>query len=125
MPDCPFCKIDAEIIAKNDSFFAIRDGFPVSDGHTLLIPHRHVTGFFELTEKEQHDLLKLLNQLKVELDNEFSPDGFNIGINNGKAAGQTIMHLHVHLIPRFDGDVADPRGGVRWVKPDKAVYWAD
>lgn len=123
---CPFCAIPAErIIDRNDSGFVIRDGFPVSSGHTLIIPHRHVGSFFELSRPERDDLFDLLDQAKLVLDREFKPDAYNIGINDGPAAGQTVPHLHIHLIPRFEGDMADPRGGVRYVIPDKAKYWKD
>jgi diadenosine tetraphosphate (Ap4A) HIT family hydrolase len=101
----------------------IRDGYPVSPGHTLLIPKRHTGSFFDLSEQERGELLTLLDLAKQVLDEEFQPQGYNIGINDGAAAGQTVPHLHVHLIPRFDGDLPDPRGGVRWVIPDKAKYW--
>jgi diadenosine tetraphosphate (Ap4A) HIT family hydrolase len=102
----------------------IRDGFPISPGHTLVIPKRHVASFFELTTEERADLLALLDEAKADLDREFSPQGYNIGINDGTAAGQTIGHVHIHLIPRFAGDRPDPRGGVRWIFPEKADYWS-
>jgi diadenosine tetraphosphate (Ap4A) HIT family hydrolase len=89
----------------------------------LVIPKRHTGSFFDLSEKERGELLSLLDRAKLVLDEEFHPQGYNIGINDGAAAGQTVPHLHVHLIPRFDGDLPDPRGGVRWVIPDKAKYW--
>jgi diadenosine tetraphosphate (Ap4A) HIT family hydrolase len=95
----------------------------VSPGHTLLIPKRHTGSFFDLSEQERSGLLALLDRAKLVLDEEFQPQGYNIGVNDGAAAGQTVPHLHVHLIPRFDGDLPDPRGGVRWVLPDKAKYW--
>jgi len=101
----------------------IRDGFPISPGHTLIIPKRHLASFFELTNSERQALFDLLEQAKTDIDKEFSPAGYNIGINDGAAAGQTVPHLHIHLIPRYEGDVADPRGGVRWIFPDKADYW--
>lgn len=101
----------------------IRDAFPVSPGHTLIIPRRHVGSFFQLTAPERESMFELLTQAKVELDETLQPDGFNIGINDGAAAGQTVPHLHLHLIPRYRGDAPDPRGGVRWVLPDQAKYW--
>lgn len=103
---------------------AIRDGFPVSPGHTLIIPKRHVSSFFEITESERADLLSLLTAARNDLEREYHPAGYNIGINDGPAAGQTVAHLHIHLIPRYEGDRPDPRGGVRWVLPDKADYWS-
>lgn len=123
---CPFCAIPAKrIIDRNESGFVIRDGFPVSPGHTLIIPHRHIGSFFELSRQERDDLFELLDQAKLMLDREFKPNAYNIGINDGPAAGQTVPHLHIHLIPRFDGDMSDPRGGVRYVIPTKAKYWKD
>jgi diadenosine tetraphosphate (Ap4A) HIT family hydrolase len=111
------------VIFENATAISIRDGYPVSPGHTLLIPKRHTGSFFELSPPERSDLLALLDRAKLVLDKEFQPQGYNIGINDGAAAGQTVPHLHVHLIPRYDGDMPDPRGGVRWVIPDKAKYW--
>ncbi len=125
MPEigCPFCFLPtARIISESDSTITIRDGYPVSEGHTLIIPRRHVQSFFELQAIEKAAMLQALDEAKEALDKEFSPDGYNIGINDGEAAGQTVMHLHVHLIPRYKGDTADPRGGVRWIFPEKAKY---
>lgn len=203
---CPFCQIAPKrIILQNEFGFAVRDGFPVSEGHSLIIPKRHEASFFNLSVEEQHGLLELLNQCKKDLthislcspaslyrypetsnshsglvpktltafagqahpessspvipdsepetsissrhsglDPESSslvipapepesipsqnevkvPSDFNIGINDGAAAGQTVPHCHIHLIPRYQGDVKDPRGGVRWVIPEKANYWS-
>ena len=121
---CAFCTLpSARVIDENATAIVIRDGYPVSSGHTLLIPKRHTGSFFDLSEQERSDLFSLLDRAKLALDEEFQPQGFNIGINDGAAAGQTVPHLHVHLIPRFEGDLPDPRGGVRWVIPDKAKYW--
>ena len=102
----------------------VRDGFPISPGHTLIIPKRHVGSFFELEPEERSELLVLLDRTKLLLDKELSPQGYNIGINDGPAAGQTVLHLHIHLIPRYNNDRADPRGGVRWIIPEKADYWS-
>jgi len=99
------------------------DGYPVSKGHCLVIPRRHVASFFDCTSDERMEMLELLAEAKSLLDLQYHPDGYNIGLNNGAAAGQTVMHVHMHLIPRYRGDVRDPRGGVRWVIPDKAAYW--
>ena len=121
---CVFCSLPPErVIDENSTALAIRDGYPVSPGHTLLIPKRHTGSFFDLSELERADILTLLDRAKLFLDKEFQPQGYNIGINDGPAAGQTVPHLHVHLIPRYDSDVLDPRGGVRWVIADKAKYW--
>jgi diadenosine tetraphosphate (Ap4A) HIT family hydrolase len=111
------------VIDENATAMTTRDGYPVSPGHTLLIPKRHTGSFFDLSEQERGDLLALLDRAKRLLDAELQPQGYNIGINDGAAAGQTVPHLHVHLIPRFEGDLPDPRGGVRWVIPAKAKYW--
>ena len=120
---CPFCSLPSErIIDQNDHGLVVRDGYPISKGHTLIIPKRHTGSFFDLTETERLDLLLLLDKAKTALDNEFNPNGFNIGINDGPAAGQTVPHLHIHLIPRYNGDITDPRGGVRWIIPEKADY---
>ena len=121
---CPFCSLPPDrAVLANDRAVAIRDGFPVSPGHTLIIPRRHVGSFFEVTDEERADLMQLLAQARQGLEQEFHPAGYNIGINDGAAAGQTVPHLHIHLIPRYAGDRDDPRGGVRWVLPDKAAYW--
>lgn len=102
-----------------------RDPHPLTLGHALVIPRRHVASFFECTIEEQHQMLALLHEARALIDKEHAPDGYNIGINNGAAAGQTIMHVHMHLIPRYAGDTSDPRGGVRWIFPEKAIYWAN
>ena len=121
---CAFCTLPAaRVIDENATATVIRDGYPVSPGHTLLIPKRHIGSFFDLSDLERRELLSLLDHAKRALDEELHPQGYNIGINDGAAAGQTVPHLHVHLIPRFAGDLPDPRGGVRWVIPDKAKYW--
>ncbi len=123
-PPCPFCSIAPErIVLDSTHAFVIRDGFPVSPGHALIIPKRHVGSFFDVTDAERADLMSLLAAARDEIEREFRPASYNIGINDGAAAGQTVPHLHIHLIPRYAGDRADPRGGVRWVLPDKAAYW--
>ena len=124
MAPCPFCEMPASrIVLRNDLAYTVRDGYPVSKGHTLVIPHRHVVSFFELDEVERRALLDLASQTQKSLETEFHPDGYNLGINDGAAAGQTVPHVHLHVIPRYKGDVEDPRGGIRWVLPDKARYW--
>jgi len=121
---CPFCTLPVErIVDQNDLALVIRDGFPVSPGHTLLMPKRHVGSFFELDDDEVIALMALLKRAQANLDKELNPDDYNIGINDGPQAGQTVPHVHIHLIPRFAGDVKDPRGGVRWLIPGKANYW--
>jgi len=123
-PDCPFCNPDnSKIVLANSHAAAFYDGFPVSPGHSLIIPKRHIASFFEAGGEEHAALFGLLAEMREFLVKEHNPDGFNIGINDGHAAGQTVMHLHIHLIPRYAGDQPDPRGGVRWIFPDKAAYW--
>ena len=122
---CPFCNLPPErILLTSTHGIVIRDGYPISPGHTLVIPHRHVDSFFNLTADERIDLMELLDQAKAGIEKEFKPDTYNVGINDGISAGQTVPHLHIHLIPRYAGDVPDPRGGVRWIIPDKADYWS-
>lgn len=124
MTCCPFCNPpQSRAILANPHALAIHDNFPISPGHTLIIPKRHIASFFDLTAEEQGAMLELLTEIRQLLLAERNPDGFNIGINDGAAAGQTVMHLHIHLIPRYTGDQPDPRGGVRWIFPDKAAYW--
>jgi len=124
MNDCPFCNLaQARIIESNNLGIAIRDAYPVSPGHTLIIPKRHINSFFEATELEKKMLSELLESAKKKIVEEFNSEAFNIGINDGELAGQTVPHLHIHLIPRYKNDSQDPRGGVRWIIPNKAKYW--
>lgn len=122
--DCPFClnNLSSEILLKNDFSYAIYDKFPVSKGHILIIPKNHNSNYFDLSLEEQEGCLVLLNNAKKILDKEFNPDGYNVGININKDAGQTIWHAHIHLIPRYSGDIEEPRGGVRGVIPSKKNY---
>ena len=123
MNNCPFCNIEEErIILKNDLCYAIYDKFPVNEGHILIIPFRHFSSFFDATKEEKIAIFDLLDDCKKLLDDKFKPDGYNIGVNVGHYAGQTIFHLHVHLIPRYKGDIDNPRGGVRGVIPEKRMY---
>ncbi len=122
---CIFCSEEApeRKIAEVNSVFAIRDKFPVTPLHTLVIPFRHVSDWFDLTEVERADSEELLHQLREEiLAADPSVTGFNIGVNCGKSAGQTVMHVHIHLIPRRDGDVENATGGVRGVIPERRIY---
>lgn len=122
---CVFCSLPQDrVIDSNDLAMVIRDGFPISPGHTLVIPKRHAGSFFDITAEERAAMFALLDRAAQVLKEEFGPTGYNIGINDGPAAGQTVPHLHIHLIPRFPGDVSDPRGGVRWIIPEKADYWS-
>ena len=120
---CLFCSVEPElIILQNSLAFAIFDGFPVSKGHSLIIPHRHVADYSDLTAKEIPAIHQILADVRSLVQKRFSPDGFNVGVNIGFTAGQTIMHAHIHLIPRYKGDVSDPIGGVRNVIPGKGNY---
>lgn len=121
--DCVFCdKPDGERIFSNDFVYACLDKNPVSRGHALIITNRHIGSWFNTTKDEREAIYGALLRLKKLLDDEFSPDGYNIGINSGVAAGQTIDHLHIHVIPRYLGDIDDPRGGVRGAIPEKRIY---
>lgn len=113
-----------ELLFENAHAYAIRDRYPVSDGHTLVISRRVVADFFDLRAEERRAVFALVDAVKASLDATHAPDGYNVGVNVGQAAGQTVMQVHVHVIPRFAGDVPDPRGGVRWVIPAKANYVA-
>jgi len=121
---CPFCSLSRDrLVFESELAIAFRDGFPVSPGHTLVIPRRHVASFFDTTPQEQAAMLRLLNLARIDLDHRHHPSAYNVGINDGHAAGQTVPHVHIHLIPRYAGDREDPRGGVRWVLPNQAAYW--
>jgi len=122
--DCIFCDLGAgRIIAENELCFAIRDAFPVTEQHTLVIPKRHVADYFDLHQPERNAIEAMLHEERQSIqENDNTVTGFNIGINAGASAGQTVFHVHVHLIPRRDGDVVNPRGGVRGVIPNKQGY---
>lgn len=124
-PACPFCqRIDAgQAVLSNTLAAAFPDGFPLSAGHTLVVPRRHVASYFDLSPAEQQAMWQLVAHMQERIGRDHQPAGFNVGINVGEAAGQTVGHAHIHVIPRYRGDVEDPRGGVRWVLPDKAAYW--
>ena len=124
MNDCVFCGISSKRppVIYGEYVISILDEFPVSRGHCLVIPKRHVESISELTDDELKDLYVVLDQTKQLLKQQYNPDGFNIGINEGRAAGQTVPHLHIHIIPRYNGDMEDPRGGVRGVIPEKQKY---
>ena len=107
----------------NEAAIALWDSYPVSEGHALVVPRKHVATLFELGKPEYQLLWELVAEVRAAITKELQPDGFNIGVNDGPAAGQTVPHAHIHIIPRRFGDVADPRGGVRWVIPEKAKYW--
>jgi diadenosine tetraphosphate (Ap4A) HIT family hydrolase len=121
---CPFCDPTEEHVFYRGNLVAgLWDNFPVSPGHALLVPVRHVATWFEATAEEQVEMVTAISKARDAILSTHSPDGFNIGVNVGEAGGQTVPHLHLHLIPRYQGDVEDPRGGVRWVVPTRATYW--
>ncbi|WP_318010978.1 HIT family protein [Clostridium estertheticum] len=123
MSECIFCDYNqSEVIVENKLTFAILDHFPVNNGHCLIIPKRHFADFFEATEEEVKAIYSLMHEVKEMFDIQYEPAGYNIGINVGTYAGQTINHLHVHLIPRYIGDVEDARGGVRNLKEAMVEY---
>ena len=120
---CPFCRVAPDrVFLRTDQVLGVWDGFPVSPGHALLIPTRHVEGWFDASDDERRALLNAIDDAKVAIEQLHRPDGYNVGFNAGEAAGQTVFHLHVHIIPRYTGDVSDPRGGIRHVIPAKAAY---
>ena len=122
---CPFCDVAADrCFYQGERVVGLWDAFPVSDGHALLVTRRHVASWFEATGEERRELLEAVEAAKAAIEASHTPDGYNIGINIGRAAGQTIFHLHVHVIPRYTGDVPDPRGGVRHVIPGRGNYLA-
>ena len=118
---CPFCGRH-EALARNEHAYMIYDRYPVSRGHVLVITARHRQNFFETSREERQAMLRLIDEAKTLLDEALAPQGYNIGVNVGETAGQTIMHYHVHVIPRYRGDVPSPRGGVRAVIPGKQSY---
>lgn len=118
---CPFCN-PAEPLLENELAFVLRDKFPASPGHLLIIPRRHVADWFATTEQERTAMFALADTAKNWLADTLAPAGYNLGINVGEAAGQTVFHVHLHLIPRYPGDVPAPRGGVRGVIPAKQSY---
>lgn len=123
---CPFCKAIAEgkLLLDGGAVVAIADAYPISKGHALVVPRRHEADFFALSREEQSDMIALVNQVKRLLDARHQPQGYNLGVNAGVVAGQTMGHAHMHVVPRYEGDAPDPRGGVRWIIPGKAKYWA-
>ena len=122
--ECPFCNLKEgiEIISETESCIAFYDGFPVNPGHALIIPKRHVSNYFELTRDEVLEMQEMLWYVKKVIDERYHPDGYNIGVNVNESAGQSIFHVHMHLIPRYKGDMENPKGGVRGVIPCKQKY---
>ncbi|MEW6182227.1 MAG: HIT family protein [Bacillota bacterium] len=122
MTDCIFCKLPKEaVMAENELAFTIYDKYPVNPGHVLVLPRRHYSSCFDITEEELSALHSLVLDIKKVLDDKYSPDGYNIGINVGECAGQVVRHVHLHVIPRFNGDSPRP-GGLRRVK-NPATPW--
>lgn len=121
---CPFCHLEKHrILLENDFAAAFLDRFPIAVGHMLIVPKQHVASLFDLPDVELEAVWKLVSQVRDKIVVELKPDGFNLGVNDGLAAGQTMMHAHVHIIPRRNGDTDDPKGGIRWIMPGKARYW--
>jgi diadenosine tetraphosphate (Ap4A) HIT family hydrolase len=123
MTNCPFCNTQPlKILLENAKAIAFSDKYPVQRGHLLIVPKRHVATYFDATDEEIMAIHELMKKGKELLDREYSPDGYNIGVNVGEYGGQTVMHLHVHLIPRYKGDMDDPRGGIRKAIPNLVPY---
>ena len=124
MSSCPFCSITpGRKSVENEHAIAIGDAYPVTDGHTLVIPRQHVSSIYQLNATQQTALWDLVAEVRQSILAKLKPDGFNIGVNDGLAAGQTVEHAHVHIIPRYTGDVPDARGGIRWIFSENAKYW--
>lgn len=122
--ECIFCHMDrSKALAENQSGFVVYDAYPVTNGHSIIIPNEHEPDYFLLPAQIRKGIDELVLAAKEHLDAFYGPDGYNIGINNGEAAGQTVMHAHIHLIPRYFGDADDPRGGIRWMFPKRANYF--
>jgi diadenosine tetraphosphate (Ap4A) HIT family hydrolase len=125
---CFFCdtqaKEDSQIFLSTENFFARFDDFPINPGHCEIIPKEHIVSFFDLNDEQMIELKSVITQAKAVIDEKFNPPAYNIGINEGVEAGRTVPHLHIHLIPRYEGDVSNPKGGVRNIIPAKADYVA-
>lgn len=121
--NCVFCNYESlAVLCESETMYLMMDEYPVSKGHMLVIPKRHVKSFFDMLDRELFEMYQLLQWGKNKLRKQYHPSGYNIGINEGKVAGQTIMHLNIHLIPRYEDDVDNPIGGIRGVIPDKKTY---
>jgi diadenosine tetraphosphate (Ap4A) HIT family hydrolase len=122
---CPFCNLSQQrIVVEGVSAVALWDTHPLNPGHVLIVPRRHVASWFEASMAEREEMMRLADDARRIVIERHSPDGFNLGVNDGATAGQSVPHVHVHLIPRYRGDVPDPRGGVRWIIPERARYWS-
>lgn len=119
---CPFCSGKARFFMEEGSAAALYDIFPVNQGHVLVVPKAHRRTIFDCTEEELCDMWRLVRKVKTYLDEKYNPDGYNVGVNVEEVAGQTVFHCHVHVIPRYEGDCDEPRGGVRGVKPALVEY---
>ena len=119
--NCIFCD-NPDIVMENELAFTHYDSYPVNPGHCLIITRRHVAEYFQATAKEKAAIWALVDEMKTVIDKEYNPDGYNVGVNIGEMAGQSIPHLHIHMIPRYKGDMENPRGGVRGVIPHKQKY---
>jgi diadenosine tetraphosphate (Ap4A) HIT family hydrolase len=121
-PDCLFCRFDDKsrntLMGQSSNFYARMDNYPAAKGHVEIVPKKHVVSFFDMQPSEVEEMYSLMAEIKEKLEEDYQPDGYTIAVNDGRAAGRTVDHLHVHLIPRYKGDVADPRGGVRQIFPD-------
>jgi diadenosine tetraphosphate (Ap4A) HIT family hydrolase len=123
-PACPFCNPAPDrVFHTSELVLALWDAFPVSPGHALIVPKRHVASWFDATPGECRELTETVERVRAIVERTHQPHGFNVGWNDGRAAGQTVFHLHVHVIPRYEGDADDPRGGIRWILPNRARYW--
>ena len=127
MSDCPLCSqkdnaIENGKLIENDLAYVLMDTNPVSPGHCLIVPRRHVAEFFDATKEEKLAIFDLVDEMKAIIDKKHAPDAYNIGVNIGKAAGQSVPHIHIHMMPRYFGDIENPRGGVRGVIPKKQKY---
>jgi diadenosine tetraphosphate (Ap4A) HIT family hydrolase len=123
---CPFCQPrEGEVFFSSELVKGVWDTYPVNPGHALLVPHRHIARWFDATAEEQVALTSAIEKARAAIEERFSPQGFNIGFNDRKAAGQSVPHLHIHVIPRYEGDVDYPRGGIRTIIPARAAYWKE
>lgn len=122
--NCPFCNLAPHVtlLTETATSVAFLDSFPVNAGHALIVPKRHISNYFDLSIHEQRALWLVVNRCKLIIEKKYNPDGFNVGINVGETAGQSVFHVHIHLIPRYKGDVENPKGGVRGVIPGKQSY---
>lgn len=120
--NCIFCNLDRPLLSESKFAIAFLDSFPVSKGHAMIIPRRHIVTIWDMTPEEYEDAFNLVREVKNVLQKQFDPQGFNVGVNCGEVAGQSVFHAHIHVIPRYAGDVPSPRGGVRNIIPGKGSY---